>query len=72
MQESQWFTDSTGTILGVILFNPDTKYWGYVMYARGDDSNFKRLGVGADLTSLQMAVRDLTASMDRHVDRNDA
>ena len=66
-QETEWYANSAGTILGVILFNPETNYWGYVMCARTDGGDFRRLGVGSDFTSLVMAQRDLAASMERHV-----
>jgi hypothetical protein len=71
LQETSWFTDSTGTVLGVVLFNPETGYWAYVMCGRVDGGDFKRLGIGADFTSIELARRDLAASMERHVARNE-
>jgi hypothetical protein len=69
MYESGWYRDDAGAALGVILFNPETGYWGYVMCARVDGGDFKRLGVGADFTSLAMAQRDLKTNMERQLAR---
>jgi hypothetical protein len=68
-QEVEWYANSGATLLGVILFNAETDYWGYVMCARDDDGQFQRLGVGSDFTSLVMARKDLAASIERHVER---
>jgi hypothetical protein len=71
-QETEWYADLTGSVLGVVLFSAETGYWGYVMCARTDGGEFKRLGVGSDFTSIAMARNDLTASMERHVAKNEA
>jgi hypothetical protein len=65
--ECNWFADDSGAVVGVLLFNTETDYWGYVMCARvaGD---FKRFGVGSDFTRFEMARRDLLASMERHIE----
>ena len=63
-----WFRDDSGAVLGVILFNPESNYWGYVMCAVVG-GEFKRLGLGADFTMLALARKDLAASMERHIAR---
>ena len=64
--EVNWFADEGERILGVILFNGASEYWGYVMCARVDGS-FKRLAVGSDFPRFELAKRDLLASMERHL-----
>lgn len=66
-QETEWYADVTGTVLGVVLFNEITSYWGYVMCARRADGEWKRLGIGSDFTSLVRARNDLIASIERHL-----
>jgi len=68
-QEVEWYANAAGTMLGVVLFNAEIDYWGYVMCAQNGDGEFQRLGVGSDFTSLVMARRDLAASMERHAER---
>lgn len=70
LHEVEWYANSAGTLLGVVLFNPTTNYWGYVMCSKMESGEFQRLGIGADFTALEMARRDLAANMDRHVTRH--
>jgi hypothetical protein len=72
IQEVEWYVDSSRAVLGVVLFNSANGYWAYMMCARVDDGEFKRLGLGADFTSIEMARKDLIESMERHVVKNDA
>jgi hypothetical protein len=65
--ESNWFSDDSGAVLGVIHYSPATKFWGYVMYVRVARDVFKPLGMGSDLTRFDVARRDLVASMERHI-----
>lgn len=71
-QEVEWYSDSTGTVLGTVLFSQEAGHWGYVMCARVNGGDFKRLGVGSDFPSLSLAQNDLKASMERHVHTNDS
>ena len=64
--EVAWFANSAGTMLGVILANPKTGYYGYALCDRINGGEFERVGFGADFPSIDLARRDLIANMERH------
>lgn len=63
--ERAWFVDISEQLVGVILQDMATGYWGYSLCRYRDDGQFHRIGVGADLTNAHMARLQLLATMQR-------
>jgi len=58
-EEEGWFTDETGSFLGVVVRDRVDKDWGYVTLARDPYFRFRAIGVEFSFSTREEAVREL-------------
>jgi hypothetical protein len=61
--EREWFADTSGRVVGALVYDPSRSLWGYHVCVRGDDGNYARVALAADIPTADMARVDLVATM---------
>jgi hypothetical protein len=64
-QERAWFIDTSQKLVGCLLYNAETGYWGYSICCYREDGEFHRIAVGSDFLGADRARLDLVANMRR-------
>ncbi len=64
--ERAWFTDAANHVIGVLLFDPLSKLWGYALCIQSDDGDYRPAGQAADLTRPGVARHELVQAIQRH------
>ena len=51
VEEREWFSDETGSLLGAIVFDPIEQCWAWVMLAMDEQRQFRLLHMDGNLPS---------------------
>jgi hypothetical protein len=62
--ERAWFACDSNNILGVLLENPHSGRWGYMLCVRSEQGGYRRVGLGADIPGETLARRALASAME--------
>src|SRR5690242_1622090 len=62
--ERAWYACDAENVLGVLLHDPTTGRWGYMLCVRSKDGGYKRVGLGADIPNEPIARRAIAGAME--------
>ena len=65
--ETDWYADSSGKLIGVILFDGVNDCWSFIFCERVSRDKFTRRGVGTNFKHVTHAEKDLVTAMERHL-----
>jgi hypothetical protein len=62
--EHAWFACDSEQVLGVLLMDPHTLRWSYMICAKAEAGGYKRVGLGAEIPGERLARRAIAGEID--------